>query len=426
MFNNSIGRIDSAGHLLDQRTGDGVSMPDNITTGPDNDLWFTNAGNDSIGHTNGRRFEKITGDGISRPRAITTGPDGALWFTNALRDSIGRVTVDGKVSIYTSQGNIGDANDIVTGPNGALWFTNADYAQIGRITTKGVMTFFPTPSGSDRITVGPDGALWFTGNDSSIGRITVDGKVTTFRSPDLPRAGDIATGPDGTLWITNTDSAHPGVLRMTTDGTFTRYFDLNTMNSPYSIVAGHDKAMWFTNAATPVIGRISTSVSSAAPDVSADAGALPDLPTTGATDAPVTRGSAATRRPTPTPDPRCAVTVENRTGADRDVHLADATRGGGDRWDPQPQADAKIAAGAAESWASVDAAPGACHTEARLTLARDGRDDVTWKVSVTHGGAADDRATCTTSDDDFPCEVTLSPGAAAGAIDVLARLTHRT
>ena len=87
----------------------------------------------------------------------------------------------------------------MTGPDGALWFSILDYAQIGRITPKGAMTFFPLPRPAERLTVGPDGALWFTTVGDSVGRITVDGKVTTFTDKDLTRPGDIVTGPDGAL-----------------------------------------------------------------------------------------------------------------------------------------------------------------------------------------------------------------------------------
>jgi virginiamycin B lyase len=423
-FGNRIGRIDRNGSILDPRSGPGVDHPYDITGGPDNEIWFTNAGGNSIGRFDSKNFKFFTGEGISEPHGITTGPDGALWFTNMRNDSIGRVTTDGKVTTYRSDGNIGDPEDIVTGPDGALWFSIMDYPQIGRITPKGAMTFFPLPHPAERLTVGPDGALWFTTSGDSVGRITVDGKVTTFKDKDLTRSRDIVTGPDGALWITNDDSAHPGVLRLTTDGSFTRYFDLNATHTPDSIVVGQDQAIWFTNSAIPTIGRIRTSVSTSEPNASTDAGPSAETGTAGPPDPSSADAPATTTTIAAGPDARCAVTVENRTGADRDVRVADATKGGGDRWDPQPETDATVGAGAAESWATVDVAPGACRTDARLVLPRDGAD-VTWKLSVTHGGGADDQTTCTTSNDDYPCQIETSPGAGAGDLDVLVRLSRR-
>jgi streptogramin lyase len=42
-----------------------------------------------------------TGTGIVGATGITSGPDGALWFTNAGNNSIGRITTSGKVTNYT-------------------------------------------------------------------------------------------------------------------------------------------------------------------------------------------------------------------------------------------------------------------------------------------------------------------------------------
>jgi virginiamycin B lyase len=62
-----------------------ISSPDAITSGPngDQDLWFTNLGNDSIGRiTTSGVVTNYTSPTISSPEGITAGPDGALWFTN--------------------------------------------------------------------------------------------------------------------------------------------------------------------------------------------------------------------------------------------------------------------------------------------------------------------------------------------------------
>jgi len=39
--------------------------------------------------------------GVYAPNNITSGPDGALWFTNWLNNSIGRITTAGAVTNYT-------------------------------------------------------------------------------------------------------------------------------------------------------------------------------------------------------------------------------------------------------------------------------------------------------------------------------------
>ena len=87
-------------------TGKGVDgVSSGITKGPDGNLWFTNAYNDSIGRiTTAGVVSNFTGAGIDHPYGITSGPDGALWFTNPANDSIGRITTAGKVSNFSCHG----------------------------------------------------------------------------------------------------------------------------------------------------------------------------------------------------------------------------------------------------------------------------------------------------------------------------------
>jgi virginiamycin B lyase len=72
----------------------------------------------------------------SGPQQITTGPDGALWFTE-LVGQIGRLTTTGAFTEYPVSG---EPFGIAAGPDGALWFTVENTGQIGRITTDGAIT----------------------------------------------------------------------------------------------------------------------------------------------------------------------------------------------------------------------------------------------------------------------------------------------
>ncbi len=120
-----------------------------------------------------------TGSAVDYPGEITTGPDGALWYTNAGDWSIGRITTAGTCNRFTDP-SIRWPEGIVSGPDGALWFTNLDGNSIGRISTGGVVSNF-TASGIEyprAITAGADGALWFTnytGGAGAIGRIATAG-----------------------------------------------------------------------------------------------------------------------------------------------------------------------------------------------------------------------------------------------------------
>jgi hypothetical protein len=75
---------------------------------------------------------------------------------------------------------------------------------------------------------------------------------------DEPRG--ITAGPDGALWFTNAGSNSIG--RITTSGTVTSYTS-TTIRSPAGITAGPDGALWFTNGYSNSVGRITTSVTPA-------------------------------------------------------------------------------------------------------------------------------------------------------------------
>jgi virginiamycin B lyase len=53
----------------------GTNLPNQLVTGPDGAVWFTNDGSDSIGRvTPSGGFRTFTGPGIDSPNTITVGP----------------------------------------------------------------------------------------------------------------------------------------------------------------------------------------------------------------------------------------------------------------------------------------------------------------------------------------------------------------
>ena len=276
-----------------------IKSPIDITAGPDGALWFTNAGNDSIGRiTTAGAVTNFTDPSIASPNGITVGPDGALWFANSRANTIGRITTAGAVSHFAGA-QIDQPYDITAGPDGALWFTNFGNNTIGRITTSGVVSHFSSPSltfisspdgiaSADgvlwfansgyfgisrittagtitrftdatvatpyRVTTGPDGAIWFTNSgNSSVGRLAADGTISNFADPSIADAQGITTGSDGALWFANYGNNTIG--RVTTAGTISD-FNNPAISLPESIVAGPDGALWFTNVGNNTIGRI--------------------------------------------------------------------------------------------------------------------------------------------------------------------------
>ena len=104
----------------------------------------------------------------SGPQGITTGPDGNLWFTEANSNQIGRISPSGVITQFTIPTANSNPMGITAGPDGNLWFTEETANQIGRITPTGTITEFPISSpDSDPIgiTAGSDGNLWFTENN---------------------------------------------------------------------------------------------------------------------------------------------------------------------------------------------------------------------------------------------------------------------
>jgi streptogramin lyase len=66
----------------------------------------------------------------------------------------------------------------------------------------------------------------------------------------------IAAGPDGALWFTELDGNKIG--RITTAGTVTEYPVPTTNSAPWGITSGPDGALWFTEELGNKIGRITT------------------------------------------------------------------------------------------------------------------------------------------------------------------------
>src|SRR5258708_11642859 len=122
-----------------------------ITAGPDGAVWFTeiipNAQNGGL--TISGQIRRITPAGHisavplaanSFANDITTGPDGAIWFTEIIPNlqsgtlvgKIGRITPAGHISEFPvpTRSNL---LCITAGPDGNLWFTERQSGKIGRL-----------------------------------------------------------------------------------------------------------------------------------------------------------------------------------------------------------------------------------------------------------------------------------------------------
>lgn len=221
--------------------------PIGITAGPGGNVWFT---------TSDSKLGRITRSGHIREFAIpqpppcttscppctrdcfrgqeiTTGPDGNLWFTQPFSDSVGKAVIShGTVSFAEYPAPTACSgpshfclDGITAGPDGNVWFTEPSHGKVARLVpSTGAITEFSGAGFPLKITAGPDGNLWFGDpGKGGIGRITTAGVVTEFPlpNPELthggpapnpdgdPDAGDfygldtnggIAVGSDGNLW----------------------------------------------------------------------------------------------------------------------------------------------------------------------------------------------------------------------------------
>ena len=255
-----------------------TSDPLGITTGPDGNLWFVDAGASTIGFMtpDGTAVhEHATNTPNATPVAITSGPDSRLWFTelSGSVNQVGRQTT----SIPGTQNEFGinkanaQPTGIVTGPDGNLWFTDFGNATIGRINPNAAVgsqasTFAISNPGlaPEAIASGPNGHLWFTEQSGTaaggkIGEMNTSGvMVSDTQAASGAGAGiaGITVGPDGNLWFTE-ESA--GIIGMMTPGHVVHEFPrLTGTPAPSAITSGSDGALWFVDQGNNAIGRITT------------------------------------------------------------------------------------------------------------------------------------------------------------------------
>ena len=69
---------------------------------------------------------------MSIPGEITAGPDGNLWFTEVA--GIGQITPAGQVTEFSIPTPKSAPGGIIAGPNDTLWFTEQEGNKIGRLT----------------------------------------------------------------------------------------------------------------------------------------------------------------------------------------------------------------------------------------------------------------------------------------------------
>ena len=139
---------------------------------------------------------------------MTLGPDGNLWATNAQSARVVRITQSGVRTSFTGNGTIRPLG-ITRAADGNLWFADGTNRRITRIDPNTlVFTDYAVPQRSantipERIVgAGTGGVVWFATRDGFGSVDTATGAVqVVLTEAQQPRR--LAAGADGTLWLTD-------------------------------------------------------------------------------------------------------------------------------------------------------------------------------------------------------------------------------
>jgi streptogramin lyase len=253
-----------------------TSDPSYITSGSDNNLWFTTGVH--TGGPVGGSVGRITPNGTptlfpilsnaQNPNNLTvyavgiaSGADGNLWFDALSADGRGYVsmmTPAGLVSNYLFSMTLPRPGRVAAAPDGNTWVAltyaspsgGSDTMEVS--TTTGLVTERTLPSYSNPYGVvgGPDGNVWFTETAfNEIGRFKLaDNSVSEFATSAQPQ--NITVGGDGNLWFTEPSGS---IGRSTIGGTV---LEFPAPNGPWDICKGPDGNVWFTEPSANMIARI--------------------------------------------------------------------------------------------------------------------------------------------------------------------------
>jgi streptogramin lyase len=258
----------------------GASQLQDITLGPDGNMWFTDSGANFFGSISpdGKTIHTYpTLQPGGRPRGIAAGPDGNLYICDS---GLSQIYVESTAGVQINRQHVPTANakpyEIVNGGDGYLYFTefaapiSAGSGQIGVITPSPYsVTEVPTPNttiGPLGIGLGPDGHVWFTeyGNDH-VGQVIGSGPSATVKEFSAGSGAHgpsgLATGYDRKLWLAMDGAASTLEQFDTTTDTVTNTYTLPTPGeSAYEIITGPDGNLWYSTQSN-TIGRIELALS---------------------------------------------------------------------------------------------------------------------------------------------------------------------
>jgi virginiamycin B lyase len=267
-----IGRIPasvsgSVGQISEFPTPVSAAAPFGIVAAPDGALWFTESGSDAIGSiptsaTPGSSAQ-ITDYPLTAPfgtpqELIVSG--GNVWFSDQVASDVGVMNLGGGLAqTYPLPLAAGGGMAVDVAQN--VWIAGLNIGSLYEVAPNGTVTTVGIDVGSQILSMAFDGSgnLWMA--NTGLHRIDeLTAGTTAVVSFAVPGAGNpayLTLGPDGAIWFT--DTARNVVGRMTVTGTFAPSdgYAIPTANSqPAGIVNGPDGAMWFAESSGNNIGRI--------------------------------------------------------------------------------------------------------------------------------------------------------------------------
>jgi virginiamycin B lyase len=238
-----------------------------IVTGPDKNVWFTNALTNSLvrvtmaGKTTAFPLTATVGTTTSafQPGALTIGADGRFWMGGCVSTSFGcedlgvaAVTTSGQLTLYVApHGDTpGPTNGLVLGPDGNVWFAGASHLE--RVTPTGKIARYAYPSGESNnlyagVTVGPDKKIWFTEHDTNaVGNVDPStGTITEinllFTGIGACAAAGMTAGGDGNLYFACGSGPTNQIAQLSTSGNGQAFTNSNGgIANAQSLTTGRD------------------------------------------------------------------------------------------------------------------------------------------------------------------------------------------
>ena len=288
---------------FDSNPGHVATRPKNIVSGPEGNLWWTEAGLETglmrmspngerlpIIKTKEEPFDLVVapsgwaswttvgGYGARSPGGVMTEqptgyPGGAIVLTPSNEVAYGRDESGNGVICRGEKDNLAQSTlecsgftlaGQITGlaaSGQTLWASFSSTNRV-RIFEGGVFkraVDLPNPSGPCGIAIGPEGSAWVAMSQANaVDRIAADGTRTRFPLPAGSEPQDIVLGPDGAFWIAELGSDKIG--RMTTAGAVTNEYPVpghgGELAEVSSITTGPDGALWFTEGGVGKIARL--------------------------------------------------------------------------------------------------------------------------------------------------------------------------